>query len=190
MTSAWPSDQQATDGQANHSDLQLVAEPMVLHAGALLAGIGTYFVLPFQPNWWHVFAPLGGAFMLWWSNRSGAFGPAVGLLVWLAAGLIVAHIHTMRMNTPLLYAGQMPWVTVEGTIKSIDYRDDGERLIVKNLKVVEGARMRWLDGAGLQLKPQHQNQAFSVGQRVGGRVQLFPIGPPPWFVGFAVSCLF
>ena len=85
----------------------------------------------------------------------------------------------MRMNTPLLYAGQMPWVTVEGTIKSIDYRDDGERLIVKNLKVVEGARMRWLDGAGLQLKPQHQNQAFSVGQRVGGRVQLFPIGPPP-----------
>ena len=147
--------------------------------GRVLAGIGTYFVLPVQPNWWHVFAPLGGAFMLWWSNRSGAFGPAVGLLVWLAAGLIVAHIHTMRMSTPLLYAGQMPWVTVEGTIKSIDYRDDGERLIVKNLKVVEGARMRWLDGAGLQLKPQHQNQAFSVGQRVGGRVQLFPIGPPP-----------
>ena len=179
MTSAWPSDQQATDGQANHSDLQLVAEPMVLYAGALLAGIGTYFVLPVQPNWWHVLAPLGGAFMFWWSHRSRAFGPAVGLLVWLAVGLIVAHVHTMRMSTPLLYAGQMPWVTVEGTIKSIDYRDDGERLIVKNLKVVEGARMRWLDGAGLQLKPQHQNQAFSVGQRVEGRVQLFPIGPPP-----------
>ena len=179
MTSAWPSDQQATDGQASHSDLQLVAEPMVLYAGALLAGIGTYFVLPVQPNWWHVLAPLAGAFILWWSNRSGAFGPAVGLLVWLAVGLIVAHVHTMRMSTPLLYAGQMPWVTVEGTIKSIDYRDDGERLIVKNLKVVEGARMRWLDGSGLQLKPQHQNQAFSVGQRVGGRVQLFPIGPPP-----------
>ena len=124
-------------------------------------------------------APLAGAFILWWSHKSGAFGPAVGLLVWLAVGLIVAHVHTMRMSTPLLYAGQMPWVTVEGTIKSIDYRDDGERLIVQNLKVVEGARMRWLDGAGLQLKPQHQNQAFSVGQRVGGRVQLFPIGPPP-----------
>ena len=138
MTSAWPSDQQATDGQANHSDLQLVAEPMVLYAGALLAGIGTYFVLPVQPNWWHVLAPLGGAFMFWWSHRSRAFGPAVGLLVWLAVGLIVAHVHTMRMSTPLLYAGQMPWVTVEGTIKSIDYRDDGERLIVKNLKVVIG----------------------------------------------------
>lgn len=179
MTSAWPSDQQATDGQAHHPDLKLVAEPMVLYAGALLAGIGIYFVLPVQPNWWHVLAPLFCAFVLWWLNRSGALGHAFGLLVWLVVGVIVAHVHTMRMNTPLLYAGQMPWVTVQGTIKSIDYREDGERLIVQNLKVLEGARMRWLDGSGLQLKPQHQREAFSVGQRVQGRVQLFPIGPPP-----------
>ena len=124
-------------------------------------------------------APLFSAFVLWWFNRSGALGYAFGLLVWLVVGVIVAHVHTMRINTPLLYVGQMPWVTVQGTIKSIDYRDDGERLIVQNLKVAEGARMRWLDGSGLQLKPQHQNEEFLVGQHVQGRVQLFPIGPPP-----------
>ena len=159
--------------------LQVVAEPMVLYAGALLAGIGTYFVLPVQPDWWHMLAPLVGVFALWWFNRAGPAGHAASLLVWGALGAVVAHVHTVRTDTPLLYAGQMPWVTIQGSIDSIDYRDDGERLIIQNLSVVDSARMRWLNGSGLQLKPQNQGESFAVGQRIQGRVQLFPIGPPP-----------
>jgi len=179
MTSAWLSDQQASEGQAGRHRWHLIAEPTVLYAGALLAGVGLYFTSPVQPSWWQVLLPLGIALVGWWFCRHQMVARPAGLFVWLTLGLVVAHGHTQRMGTPLLYAGQMPWVTIEGTVRAIDYRDDGERLFIRDLTILDGARMRWLNGSGLQLKPQHQAQEFAVGQRVQGRVQLFPIGPPP-----------
>lgn len=178
MTSAWLANQLVAAG-ARWARWTAVEEPMVLYAGAFVLGVGGYFALTFQPTWWQIALFVSLAVVFWWFGRRGRMLVLSAAGLWVALGVLLAHVHTVTTATPLLFDGQPTWVKLSGSIEAIDYRVDGQRLYLNDLDVINPNRLQWLEAGGLQVRPRQQRAEFAVGQRVEGQFQVFPIGPPP-----------
>ena len=157
----------------------LVHEPLVLVAASFIAGIGLYFSLSFHPTWTQVALVGVASGLLWAVGALMGRGRGLALVCVAALGFAAAHLETQRLSTPLLKADGR-WASVSGELVRLDYRDDGPRLVLHDLTIQPGDRVDFLAGGGLQLSLTGSNQAraYQVGKRYGGRVQLFPIGPP------------
>jgi len=138
------------------------------------AGIGVYFLMPFEPDI-KITAIAASAFGLcawiFWNKIGGRLFFLVMLIV--SAGMLRAEIRTFMVAAPILHE-EIFFRPVEGRISDIQIKEKGEKLILDNVSI---------DGVGASKTPEYISVSLKNvenGLEVGDSVKLqATLFPPP-----------
>ncbi len=140
------------------------------------AGIGTYFYLGQEPDWWPVVLPLVVGFSIaFWVGSARALAFALFVAIGIAGlGMTVAKLRTNWVAAPKLEKNLGP-VVVEGWVDTLEQRGSGR--IAAKISVIR------IEKLAVEDTPARVQLTFSRGlapARVGGAISvLAKLRPPP-----------
>lgn len=146
---------------------------------ALGAGIGLYFLLPFEPRAaiaWVIMAAAGIGFFVVRASvaRWGILFVGIACL-----GFALGQMRTAQLSTPML---EQPAerIGLTATVERIEHLPEGVRVLLSNITFERPERLRWSnpEPPRVRLRLTKRSETPAVGERIELLANLYPFSPP------------